>query len=223
MSRRIITIDGPAGAGKGTVAKIVGEKLHLIQLDSGALYRLLTYYFLEKFTDITHIHQDDLVAELHTIRVQLNIEKNTIKWLINDRLVGKEIYESHISMHTAHFSKLIPIREKVNILLRELSQDHDIIIDGRDMGSVVFPQADLKIYLDAAPEIRAERRLLQLKAKGEDISYTEILRQTMERDDMDRKKEFGALKIPEAAHIIDSSNLSIEATAEAIINAYQKL
>ena len=223
MSRRIITIDGPAGAGKGTVAKIVAKELQLIQLDSGALYRLLTLHFLQHFHTIGFEDQDILVDALSAVSVSLNIENNKIRWFLNNAPVGSDIYSSEISLRTAHFSTLIPVREKVNILLRELSMHHDIIIDGRDMGSVVFPHATLKIYLDADATIRAERRLKQLLAKGETATYNEVLAQTIERDTLDKNKEFGALKVPEGAYLIDSSYLTIEDTAEKIITLYKQL
>lgn len=216
MKRRIITIDGPAGAGKGTVASIVAKHLQFIQLDSGALYRLLTFHFLEKYQAIP-TDQDMIVEELRTIQVSLEIVDDKITWYLKGKKVGREIYDSTLSLFTAELSKLIPIREKVNILLRELSQNHDIIIDGRDMGSVVFPHADIKFYLDASPEIRARRRHQQLLAKGEHISYEEVLAQTLQRDEIDRTKKFGALRIPEGAHVVDSSHMTIQETAEAMI------
>lgn len=223
MSRRIIvTIDGPAGAGKGTVAKIVGQKLDLIQLDSGALYRLITLHFLKVFHEILPDEQDEIVAELKNINVELAILNGRIEWTLNHVKVGAEIYDPQVSLATAKFSAFIPVREKVNILLRELSLNHDIIIDGRDMGSVVFPHADLKIYLDASPEIRAHRRMEQLENSGRIAgkTYEQILSETQSRDESDRNKPYGALKVPENACIIDSSHLTIEETANQIIDLF---
>ena len=123
---------------------------------------------------------------------------------------------------TSEFSKFIPVREKVNILLRELSITHDIVIDGRDMGSVVFPHADLKIYLDASPEIRAQRRMEQLEKDNKlgSRTYQQVLEETTNRDNSDKGKVFGALRVPENACIIDSSHLTIAETADKIIEHY---
>lgn len=225
MSRRIVTIDGPAGAGKGTVAKIVGQKLGLIQLDSGALYRLITVHFLKVFHNSLPFDQDEIVIELKNIEVSMYIADNRIQWFLGGVKVGAEIRNPKVSLATSEFSKYIPIREKVNILLRELSLTHDIIIDGRDMGSVVFPHADLKIYLDASPSIRAQRRLEQLEKDNKlgSRTYQQVLEETISRDNNDRSKVFGALKVPENACIIDSSHLSITETAEKIIDLYRHI
>ncbi|MFN7160102.1 MAG: (d)CMP kinase [Candidatus Gracilibacteria bacterium] len=222
MSRRIVTIDGPAGAGKGTVAKIVGKTLGLIQLDSGALYRLITVHFLKVFNNELPTNQDHIVVELKNVHVDMQIEEKRIKWILNGKLVGAEIRDPKVSLATSDFSKFIPVREKVNILLRELSISHDIIIDGRDTGSVVFPHADLKIYLDASPEIRAQRRMEQLMQSGKigNLTYEQILQDTIIRDTNDKSKAFGALKVPENACIIDSSHMTIEDTAQKIIDLY---
>lgn len=210
MNRFIVAIDGPAGSGKSTIAKKLAEKFELTYLDTGAMYRAITLYVLENKIDY---HNMELVKS--TLK-KLNIKLNKDKCYLNDIDVSEKIREQRVSDKVSEVSSIKEIRHEMVNLQRKMSEETDTILDGRDIGTVVFPNADLKIFLTAAPEERAKRRFQEQKAKGVNISYEEVLKSINDRDRGDINKEEGALKKAVDAIEIDTTKLNIDEVIEKI-------
>jgi cytidylate kinase len=207
-NKMVIAIDGPAGAGKSTVAKMVAKKLEIEYVDSGAIYRAITKKMLDskiKIDDYTKIEifLDKLEIALENGKVFIDCED------ISPFLRIKEVTEL-----VSPVSSIISVRKRVNKFLNEYSKDKSIIMDGRDIGTVVFPDAKYKFYIDASIEIRADRRFLE---KNTDMTLDDIKESIRKRDENDRNKPFGALKIASNAIYLDTTNLSIDEVVEYIL------
>jgi cytidylate kinase len=205
----VIAVDGPAGAGKSTVAKLIAEKIGIEYVDSGAFYRAITKNILDtgiKIDDYERIEKllEDIELKLESGRVYINETDLT------DFLRTKEV-----TLSVSPVSSIIAVRKKVNKYLNEYSKDRSIIMDGRDIGTVVFPDADFKFYLDASVDIRADRRFREAST---DMSLENIKANIIKRDDNDKKKEFGALKIADDAVYIDTTEMSIDEVVDYILN-----
>lgn len=205
----IIAIDGPAGAGKSTIAKGVSKEFNFIYISSGKIYRAIALYLLNNNIDIAS--KDEIKASLKYINISYENEL-----LLNEKPVENEIYSEIISKNTSEISKIDFIREFVQDILREISMNKDIVMDGRDIGTVVFPNADYKFYLTASIAVRAKRRHKELKNKGVNISYKEIYDSIKDRDFNDMNREISPLKKAEDAIVIDSSDMSITKVIEKI-------
>lgn len=210
MNKFIVAIDGPAGSGKSTIAKKLAEKFELTYLDTGAMYRAITLYVLENKIDY---HNMELVKS--TLK-KLNIKLNKDKCYLNNIDVSEKIREQRVSDKVSEVSSIKEIRHEMVNLQRKMSEETDTILDGRDIGTVVFPNADLKFFLTAAPEERAKRRFQEQKAKGVNISYEEVLKSINDRDRGDINKEEGALKKAVDAIEIDTTKLNIDEVIEKI-------
>ena len=211
----VITIDGPAGAGKSTVSKILAKKLDYIYLDTGALYRALAYKML-KFK----ISLDDIsaLADLcsNTTVALKNIE-GQMKVYVDGEDVEKKIRTEEVGLAASKISTFAVVRQRLLDLQREAGAQGGIIAEGRDMGSVVFPQADYKFYLDANLEERIKRRYKELVEKGTSVEYKAIQKDMYARDKQDSQREIAPLKAPDDAIIINSDNLSAEEVVDKII------
>ncbi|MCG8569885.1 MAG: (d)CMP kinase [Spirochaetes bacterium] len=208
----VIAIDGPAGAGKSTVAKKVAEKLQVEYVDSGAFYRAITKKILDsnlKIEDYSAI--DDLLAE-----IRLKLENGKI--FINNIDFTPYLRTQAVTENVSPVSNNINIRKKVNYYLNEYSQNKSIIMDGRDIGTVVFPDADYKFYVDASLEVRAKRRFDE---KNYQTTMKMIMDNIRKRDENDKSKPYGALIQAQDAIYIDTSNLTIDSVVEKIITAIQ--
>ena len=212
----IVAVDGPAGSGKGTVTKLVGEREKLIYIDTGAMYRCVTLYMLRNQIDIENMKKVN--ESLENIKIQLKIEKNKQKVYLNGEDVSLEIRTEKVHQFVSPVSKIPMVREKLTEEQRKMSQSQDIIMEGRDIGTVVFPNADVKIYLDATPEERARRRVLQNKEKGIETSYEEVLENIKDRDYRDSNREIAPLRKAEDAIYIDSSDMTIEEVVNKVID-----
>jgi len=209
----IITIDGPAGSGKTTTARILAKRLGFDLLESGAFYRFVTYFLL-KYSSEVSVSDFLLLSEKEQriilqnvfkhLEVKLNSER-TILYL-NGKPLKDELREPEVEEWVSRVSVLPVVREMVNEYLRNLVKGRKVVAEGRDMGSVVFPKATLKFYLDADVEVRAKRRAKDLK--GFDVLETKKM--ILKRDELDSKREVAPLSIPEGAIVIDNSTLSIE-------------
>lgn len=210
MKKKIkIAIDGPAGAGKSTVAKLVAEKLNIEYVDSGAIYRAITKNILDsniKIEDYRRI--ENLLPELN-----INLIDNRV--YINNKDYTEYLRKKDVSLAVSPVSSIILVRKKVNEFLNNYSKEKSIIMDGRDIGTVVFPDADYKFYLDASIEERALRRFNE---KTMDLSLEKIKEEIIKRDENDKNKVFGALKIAENAIYIDTTSHSKDEVVEYIIN-----
>ena len=202
-----IAIDGPAGSGKSTVAKKIAEKLNIIYIDTGAMYRAITLKL--KYIDKKYYQE----ACNNT-----NIEFINNKIFLDGKDVSSQIRSEEISKLTSDISKIDFVRKKLVSIQKEIADKNSVVMEGRDITTVVLPDADYKFYLNASPEIRAKRRTLQLKEKGLNADYEEIIRDIKKRDNNDIKRENSPLKVADDAIVIDSSNLTAEESIEKILS-----
>ncbi|GAB6077146.1 (d)CMP kinase [Desulfurobacterium crinifex] len=201
---RIITIDGPAGAGKSTIAKEIAKRFGFTHLDSGAIYRAIGVACKEVGTNL-----EDEKAVLGVAQ-KLQIELKEGRVLLDGEDITEKIRTPEGGFLASKVAQFKEVREIVVKILREIAKGKRVVTDGRDAGTYIFPEADLKIYLTASPEERARRRYEELIKKGFDVSYEEILKEVIERDERDKNRKFAPLVIPEGAVIIDTTGKTIE-------------
>ena len=206
----IITIDGPAGVGKSTLAKKISKNLGFIFINSGAIYRSLAYYVLKH----NIIGQE---IEKHLGKIQLKIEGNFEKIYLNGTDITREIYHPEISKIASLIAKNSKVRDFVNNFIRNFAIGKNVVIEGRDTGSVVFPNADIKFYLDASVEERAKRRYKDLILKGIKVNFEKLKEEIEKRDLEDKTRKIAPLTIPKDAIYIDTSYLSFEEVYEKVI------
>ena len=211
----IVAVDGTAGSGKGSVTKVVAERLNLVTIDTGAMYRSVTLAMLEQNVGLDEI---DKIAEiLKDIKIEFIDEGTEKKVFLNGKDVTLKIRSKEVTEFVSPVATIKIVREHLAQMQREMAKSIDVIMEGRDIGTNVFPNADVKIYLDATPEERAERRFRQNKENGIDIPFEEILKNVKERDYIDSHREIAPLtKAPDAIYI-DSTGMTIEEEAEAVI------
>jgi len=202
----VVAIDGPAGTGKGTVAKILAKELNFTYIDTGAMYRAVSIEVLNNRLDL-----ENIFIELEDKKVYLNKED-----------VTEKIRSKEITNIVSQVSENKEIRKKLVDMQRKMAEDKNVIMEGRDIGTVVFPNANVKIYLDAKQEERARRRYIENVAKGINTTYEEVLEHFKFRDKNDMEKEIGALKQAEDAIYIDTTELSIEAVVNKIKNIIEE-
>ena len=222
LVRNIITIDGPSGVGKGTLAFSLAEKLNWNVLDSGLLYRLIGYLSLEERVETT----DEIVLFLEKSKIQLltNFEEGICEIKLNDKVLGKELRNENIASRASELAKEEEIRNAIIKIQRSAyDSKKGLIADGRDMGTIIFPEAVLKIFLQASPEVRAERRANQLKEKGMSVIMHDLLELIQQRDEEDINRKISPLKPADDSLIIDTSNLSIQEVEEKVMERYKKL
>jgi cytidylate kinase len=205
----IIAIDGPAGAGKSTIAKKLSTRFNFTYISSGKIYRSIALYFHNKNIDIQD--QEKIKEELTNIKIHYEGEFH-----LNGMPVEKYINSDIISKKTSDVSKYKFIRDFVQSIIEEISKNKNIIMDGRDIGTKVFPNADYKFYLTASVEERAKRRYKELKDSGMDVNYTEIFESIKDRDQNDMNREIAPLKKAHDAVVVDSSNKTIEEVVDEI-------
>lgn len=211
----IVAIDGPAGSGKGTITKLVGEKLNLINVDTGAMYRCASLYMIRNNINLDEI--DKIEEMLKNIKIEQKKVNNIDKFYLNGEDVSDKIREKEVNEIVSQVSHIVIVRERMVELQREIGKNANIIMEGRDIGTNVFPNADVKIYLDASAEERANRRLKQNEEKGITTSYEEILENIKFRDNNDKTSSVAPLKQAEDAVYVDTTNMTIEEVVEKII------
>ncbi len=209
-----VAIDGPAGAGKSTIAKLVAEKKGYIYVDTGAMYRGLAIHFLDK--GIQAEETEKVIEACKDAEVKIQYENGTQQVYLNGTNITGRLRDEAVGKMTSKCSVIPKVREKLLDLQRDLARTQDVIMDGRDIGTCVLPGADVKVYLTASVETRAKRRYDELMAKGERCDLEEIARDIKERDFRDMNRETAPLKKAEDAVLIDSSDMTIEEVVEAI-------
>lgn len=210
----IVAIDGPAGTGKGTVAKLISERLDFVYIDTGAMYRCIT---LKMIRENISLDEEEKIKDLleRTKITFKNLDDKQHVYLDGED-VSDLIRKPNVNELVSPVSAIKIIRIKMVELQRKLVEEGNVIMEGRDITTVVFPNAEVKIYLDAKLEIRAERRYKELIARGNDVTYEDTLESIRKRDKNDMEKEMGALKIAEDAVVIDTSNMTIEEVYDKI-------
>lgn len=210
----IVAVDGPAGSGKGTVTKRIEEELGFLNLDTGATYRCVALQALRNGLNLRDEKEIIEIANNIDIKIDNTGDKDII--LLNGEDVSKEIRTKEVTSIVSQVSSIIPVREKMVEVQRKLAKGKNVIVEGRDIGTVVFPKAEIKIYLDATEEVRAKRRYDENIQKGIDMTYEEVLENVRMRDYNDMNKPYGALKKTKESIVIDSTNLTIEEVVEKI-------
>ena len=208
----IIAIDGPAGSGKGTIASIVSKKLNLVNIDTGATYRCVALEMLRKGVSL---EETDKIIEISK-SININLTEDSRVFLNNEDVTNK-IREKEVTKIVSQVSSIEKVRENLVNLQRNMAKGKNVIMEGRDITTVVFPEADFKFYLDASINERVKRRLLQNKEKGIDMTEDEIRENMEKRDYNDMHKKVGALKRTNDQIYIDTSNISIDEVVNKII------
>lgn len=211
-----IAIDGPAGAGKSSVAKAVAAKLGFIYVDTGALYRSIGVNALKH--NIKTDNADAVIALLPETKVELKYIDGTQRVMLNGEDVSEAIRMPEASMAASNVSAIPAVRAFLLDLQRDMAKNNNVIMDGRDIGTVILPDADYKFFLTASAEVRADRRFKELKEKGIDVDYQSLLDEIIQRDYNDSHRETAPLKQADDAILIDSSNLSLEESIDAIVS-----
>ena len=211
----IVAVDGTAGSGKGSITKIVAERLNLTAIDTGAMYRCVALAMLEQNIKLEEL--DKIKELLENIKIEFKEDETGKKVFLNGEDVSLKIRTIEVTEYASPVATIGIVREHLVKLQREMAESLDVIMEGRDIGTNVFPNADVKIYLDATPEERALRRFKQNKENGINTPYEEILKNVIDRDYRDSHREIAPLtKAPDAIYI-DSTGMTVEEEAEAVI------
>ena len=216
----IVAIDGPAGSGKGTITKLIAEKRNLVSIDTGAMYRCVALDCLNNEIESTNL--DGIEKVLEKIQIELKKINGEQKVFLNGKDVSREIREPKVDDVVAKYAAIKQIRDKVTPMQRKMGETQNIIMEGRDIGTVVFPNADVKIFLDCSVEERANRRYKQNIEKGIKTTYEEVLESIMERNRLETEREIAPFVKAEDAIVVDSTHLSIEEVVEEILKIIDK-
>ncbi len=216
-SKIIIAIDGHSGCGKSSTAKIVAKKLQYIYLDTGAMYRATTLYFMQNDINIQNKNQvNEALSGIHlNFRFNQKTQANDI--YLNGKSVEQEIRTLTVSEKVSEVSAVPEVRVKMVDIQRAMGDEKGVVMDGRDIGTVVFPQAELKIFMTAEPEIRAKRRMLELEEKGENANFEKVLANLKKRDHIDSTRKESPLIQAADAILIDTSHMTFEDQVEKIV------
>jgi len=214
----IVAIDGPSGCGKSSTAKIVSKRLKYVYVDTGAMYRAATLHFIDENVDLkdnTNIQK--ALSEIE-IDFQFNQNLQQSETCLNGKNVEDKIRTLAVSDNVSEVSAIPEVRKKMVALQRKMGEKKGLVMDGRDIGTVVFPNAELKIYMTADPEIRAQRRLKELKEKGINANFKEVLLNLQKRDKLDSSRTDSPLTQASDAILLDTSDLNFEDQVEIIVN-----
>ena len=224
-SRKIvIAIDGFSSCGKSTFAKAIAARLGYIFIDTGAMYRAVTLYSLEHGAVVDGEVQQDKVVELLPqieISFRFNAERGASDIYVNGVEVEQKIRSIEVSNLVSKISSIAQVREKLVAMQQRMGQEQGVVMEGRDIGTVVFPDAELKIYMTADPAVRAQRRYDELTAKGDDVTLEEILENVISRDHADMNREISPLRQAEDAIVLDNSNMSVEEQMAWFMERYE--
>ena len=216
----IVAVDGASGTGKGTVTRYVAEKLKLVTIDTGALYRSVTLEALNKGIELNNVEELEKIAK--TIKVDLQVVDGKQVVLLNGEDVSREIRTPRVTNNVSTVSAVKEVRAQMVTIQRSLAEGKNIIMEGRDIGTTVFPNADVKIFLECSAEERARRRVKQNSESGIETSYEEVLESIKNRDLIDSTREVSPLRKPEDAIVISTDNYKDTEGGEAVYQAVKK-
>jgi len=212
MNNLVIAVDGPAGAGKSTIAKIIADKLGINYIDTGAMYRAITYKCLKNNIDVENTDEVVKLAK----NTDIDFKDNNI--YLDDKIINDEIRTVDVSNNVSKVSKIKEVRNLLVNVQRNIGSKSSVILDGRDIGSVVFPNADFKFYIVATPEERGSRRFKEMKEKGYDVNLDEIIKDIVDRDKMDMNRKFAPLVKADDALEIDTTGKSIDNVIAEVVS-----
>lgn len=215
-----IAIDGPAGAGKSTIARSVAAKLHFVYVDTGAMYRAMALYFLRK--GIPSSDEAAISQAVEDVKVTISYKNGEQQVILNGENVSGFIRTGEVSAMASATSVYLPVRKKLTELQKELAEKENVIMDGRDIGTCVLPDADLKIYLTASSKVRARRRFGQLKNSGTEYTLEDIEKEIIERDNRDMNRAIAPLMQAEDAVLVDSSAMTARQVEEQILELFKQ-
>lgn len=210
-----IAIDGPSGAGKSSVAKALSKKMGIVYVDTGALYRTVGYYIRSVGADPKSAEQ--VTPHLKDINIEVKYENGTQCVYLNGENLGDKIREPEISMYASAVSAIPAVRAFLLETQKSVARSNNVVMDGRDIGTVILPDAEVKIFLTASVECRAKRRVLELKEKGMEAKYEDVLKEMIERDNNDKNRDVAPAVAADDAVILDNSDLTMEETLDKII------
>ncbi len=214
-----VAIDGPAGAGKSTIAKLVAKEKGYIYVDTGAMYRALAVYFLEKGIDAKDTGQ--IIAAAQEADVSIRYVDGVQQVYLNGGNITSKLRTEEVGNMASMTSPIPEVRERLLELQRSLAREKDVVMDGRDIGTNILPDADVKIYLTASVETRAKRRHRELSEKGIECNYEEIAKDIQERDMRDMNRETAPLRQAEGAVLVDSSDMTVSEVVDAVVKMCQ--
>lgn len=217
---RNIAIDGPAGAGKSTIARKLAGKLGLIYVDTGAMYRAMALFCLQEGVSLSS--EEAVVEAVSRAQIRLAYQDGVQQVILNEENVSEVIRTPEVSAAASQVSVYGPVRSRLVRMQQELAKETDVVMDGRDIGTVVLPDAFLKIFLTASPAERARRRAEELRAKGEICDEAGIEAEIRERDERDRNREISPLRQAEDAEAVDTTRMSIEEVVACVMALYQE-
>lgn len=216
-----IAIDGPGGAGKSTLAKAVAKKLNILHVDTGAIYRTIGYAAFSRGLDAKD--ESQTAPLLKEIQIDMAFDENSgQKMLLDGKDVSTEIRLPEISMYASNVSALPCVRAYLLEMQRDIARKRSVIMDGRDIGTVVLPDADVKIFLSASPEVRARRRWLELQEKGTPDTYEAVLADLIARDERDSNRAIAPLRPADDAVLLDTSGMTLQESIDAILKLIRK-
>ncbi len=219
----VIAIDGFSSTGKSSISKVVADTLGLIHIDTGAMYRAITLFGLRNFKDEKReIDLSKLLQNLNEISLEFRENSGKLEIYLNGENVSKEIRTTEVSDNVSFIAKQPEVRERLVVLQRDIAEKQGVIMDGRDIGTVVLPDADYKFFLTASADERARRRFLELQSLGIETTIEEVKQNLIERDRIDSEREISPLKQAEDAILIDNTNLNKEETIDLILSYIKK-
>ncbi len=216
----IVAIDGPAGSGKGAITEIISKELNLINISSGGAYRSVALLAIRNKLDINK--KEEILQVLKKSKIEFKNENGNDLIYLNGEDVTNRIREKDVTSIVSQVSAIKEIRFMLNDMFRDYAKNRNVVMEGRDIGTYVFPNADVKLYVDASEEIRAKRRLKQNEELGINMTYEEVLENIKTRDKNDKEKEIGALKQAEDAIYINSDGMTVREEADVAIKEIKK-
>lgn len=217
MYKKIIAIDGPAGAGKSSVSRMVAKSLGCTYLDTGAMYRAITYEALKRNIS----DEKEVVKMVENLEIDVHANKDTMHVSINGSDITKHLRTAEVSANVSRISSFQGVRNAMVNLQRKISEKGNVVLDGRDIGTVVLPNADLKIFLTASPRVRAIRRYKEFE--NPKITVEDIEKEIQKRDELDSTRKISPLRKADDAILLDNSDLTLEETAKKIISYWEKI